>query len=134
NRIEDGMQTMTYAFFVPIFFASIGLHADIFSLQGPLIGFAIALCAVAILTKVLGAGLGALLTGLPRGESAQIGLGMISRGEVGLIVASVGIREGIIGQDLFAVTVLMVLVTTLVTPILLRWSFNREAPPVAGDR
>jgi Kef-type K+ transport system membrane component KefB len=138
NRIEDGMQTMTYAFFVPIFFASIGLHANIFSLQGSLIGFAIALCAVAILTKVVGAGLGASLAGLPRGESAQIGLGMISRGEVGLIVASVGIREGIIGEDLFAVTVLMVLVTTLVTPILLRWSFNHEAAPlpapVAGDQ
>ena len=126
NRIEEGMQTITYAFFVPIFFASIGLHANIFSLDSALVGFAVALCVVAILTKIVGGGIGALLSGLPRNESLQIGLGMISRGEVGLIVATVGIREGIIGDDLFAVTVLMVLVTTLVTPILLRWSFAKQ--------
>jgi Kef-type K+ transport system membrane component KefB len=127
NRIEDGMQAMTYAFFVPIFFASIGLHANVFSLPGALAAFAAVLCLVAIVTKMIGCGLGALLGGMSRAESAQVGLGMISRGEVGLIVATVGIREAIISEDIFAVTVLMVLVTTIATPLLLRWAFSREA-------
>lgn len=127
NRIEDGVQTITYAFFVPIFFASIGLHANIFALQGSQVTFAIALCVVAILTKIIGCGLGARAGGMSNRESLQVGLGMISRGEVGLIVASVGIRQGIITEEVFSITVLMVLVTTLVTPLLLRWAFSKES-------
>lgn len=129
NRIEDGVQTLTYAFFVPIFFASIGLHANIFSLPSDLVAFAAVLCVIAVATKVIGCGLGAKIGGMNNKESLQVGLGMISRGEVGLIVASVGIRQGIIGEDVFAMTVLMVLVTTLVTPLLLRWSFGNEQTP-----
>ncbi len=133
NRIEDGMQTMTYAFFVPIFFASIGLHANIFSLPSSLVAFAGVLCLVAIVSKLVGCGFGALLGGMSRAESTQVGLGMISRGEVGLIVATVGIREAIIGEDIFAVTVLMVLVTTIATPLLLRWAFSRETSAKHGE-
>lgn len=126
NRIEDGMQTLTYAFFVPIFFASIGLHANIFALPSDLVVFAALLCLIAIVSKIVGCGLGAKIGGMNNKESLQVGLGMISRGEVGLIVASVGIRQGIIGEDVFAMTVLMVLVTTLVTPLVLRWSFGND--------
>lgn len=134
TRIEEGMHTLTYALFVPIFFASIGLHANIFSLPAASLAFAVVLCGVAIITKIVGCGLGALLAGMPRTESFHVGLGMISRGEVGLIVATVGIREAIIDEELFAVTVLMVLVTTIATPLLLRWAFRhtaeREPAPV----
>jgi Kef-type K+ transport system membrane component KefB len=87
---------------------------------------------VAIVSKIVGCGIGARLGGVPPREALQIGIGMISRGEVGLIVASVGIAAGFIGQDLFAATVVMVLVTTLVTPLLLRWSFRRPAIQAAN--
>ena len=66
---------------------------------------------------------------MPGPQAFQVGIGMISRGEVGLIVASVGIGAGIISEDLFAVAVLMVLATTLVTPPLLRWVMRNDEPP-----
>jgi len=69
---------------------------------------------------VLGCGLGARLGGFSNGEALRLGVGMTSRGEVGLIVATVGMDTGLIGEGVFATVVLMVLVTTLVTPILLR--------------
>ncbi len=126
NRIEQEVQTITYSFFVPVFFASIGLQANLRLLDSGLIGFAVILCLVAVVTKLIGCGLGAWVAGMSRRESFQVGMGMISRGEVGLIVAAVGIKEGIINDNIFAVTVLMVLVTTLVTPFLLRLAFASE--------
>lgn len=127
QTIDRGMQGLAYGFFVPIFFVSVGLRADVRLLGGSLIGFALALCVVAVVSKLLGCGLGARLGGVGGREALQIGVGMVSRGEVGLIVASVGIANGLIGDEVFAVTVLMVLVTTLATPVLLRWAFRGEA-------
>jgi Kef-type K+ transport system membrane component KefB len=124
HEIEAGISHMAYAFFVPIFFASIGLHTNARLLDGSLIWLTLLICVVAIVSKLVGSGLGARLAGFSNRESLQVGVGMISRGEVGLIVASVGISNGIIGEELFAVTVVMVLVTTLVTPPLLRLAFR----------
>ena len=127
NRIEHEVQTITYSFFVPVFFASIGLQADLRLLDSSLLGFALVFCVVAVLTKLIGCGLGAKVAGMTNRESWQVGMGMVSRGEVGLIVATVGINAGVIGEEIFAVTVLMVLVTTIVTPFLLRIAFSRES-------
>jgi Kef-type K+ transport system membrane component KefB len=142
HAIEDGMAHIAYGFFVPIFFASIGLQTNARLLSGNLLWFAVAICAIAIVSKMLGSGIGARIGGLPNREALQVGAGMISRGEVGLIVASVGISNAIIGEEVFAVTVVMVLVTTLVTPPLLRLVFREprrvevEAaePPVVSTR
>jgi Kef-type K+ transport system membrane component KefB len=82
--------------------------------------FAGMLLIVAVLSKVLGCSLGALLGGLSRREALQVGVGMTSRGEVGLIVASVGMSAGLIDEGVFASVVLMVLATTMLTPIILR--------------
>mgnify|MGYP003891375869 CR=1 FL=1 len=87
---------------------------------------ALALLAVAVVTKVIGAGLGARLGGFTNREALRVGLGMVSRGEVGLIVASVGVNAGIIKPDLFAIVTIVVLVTTLVTPLFLRQAFARK--------
>ncbi len=132
HEIEGGLTSMTYGLFVPIFFTSIGLQTNLWSLQGPLLGFGLVFTALAVVSKVIGCGLGARAAGMDGRQAFQVGIGMISRGEVGLIVASVGIGAGIIGDELFAVAVLMVLVTTLVTPPLLRWSMRGDAPPEAG--
>jgi Kef-type K+ transport system membrane component KefB len=127
HQIEEGVSRMAYSFFVPIFFASIGLRTNARLLDGNLIWFTLLICVVAIVSKLIGSGLGARLAGMGNRESIQVGTGMISRGEVGLIVASVGTAEGLIAEELFAVTVVMVLVTTLATPLLLRLVFREPA-------
>ena len=127
-EIEHSMRTITYAFLVPVFFVSIGLKTDTRLLAGSGIVFAIVLTLVAILSKVIGCGLGARLGQATPRESLRVGVGMISRGEVGLIVASVGVQAGLVKPDLFAVVTLIVLVTTLVTPPLLRLSFAEKEP------
>lgn len=127
HDIEEGVQTVVYALFVPIFLVNIGLTADVTQLSSNDIGLTIAICLVAIVSKVIGCGAGARLGGMNWKESLRVGVGMISRGEVGLIVAGVGVTKGVIGTDVFTVSVVMVLVSTLVTPPLLRWVF-RDAP------
>ncbi len=124
SRIDQGIHTLNYAFFVPLFMVSIGLTADARALSSSEVGFAVTLCLVAVVSKMIGAGLGAKGGGTSWLESLRIGAGMVSRGEVGLIVAGVGVSNGIIGAEVFTVTVIMVLVTTLLTPPLLRWTFR----------
>lgn len=124
ERIEPGMQALSYGFFVPIFFISIGLSVNLNEVQINAIWLTLAIIVTAIATKFLGAGLGARLGGLTWREAWQLGAGMISRGEVGLIVASVGIVEGLVSQEEFSAIVGMVVVSTLVTPPLLRLLFK----------
>ena len=126
DKIEQKMHTITYAFLVPIFFVSIGLEANAREITGPALPFLVVLFVVAVASKLIGAGLGARLSGFTTREALRVGIGMISRGEVGLIVASVGIREGIIPQEVFSVVVILILLTTLITPILLRAVFPRS--------
>ncbi len=125
NQIESKMRIITYGFLVPIFFVSIGLEANLRAITGTLLPFLIVLFIVAVLSKIIGAGLGARLSGLSNQESLRVGVGMISRGEVGLIVAGIGVREGLISAEVFTVVVVLVLLTTLVTPLLLRYVFPR---------
>jgi len=124
--INEKMHTISYGFFVPIFFVGIGLKADAtqFAASDALLLAAISVVAVA--SKIIGSGLGARFAGENNTSSLQIGVGMVSRGEVGLIVASVGLTQGLIDTNLFSVMVLMVLITTLVTPILLKIVFSNQ--------
>jgi Kef-type K+ transport system membrane component KefB len=126
EEIERNMHTITYAFLVPIFFVSIGLKTNALLLAGPDVAFALALVVIAMVSKVIGGGLGARLGGYTYQESLRVGVGMISRGEVGLIVATVGVDAGLIQTELFSVVTLIILVTTLVTPLLLRLAFTQE--------
>jgi len=87
------------------------------------------MCLAVVLSKLLGAGVAGRVGGLKNAESLQLGVGMIPRGEVTLIIASVGIAEGLIGVDLFSVAIGVVIVTVLLTPILLRRAFARDAAP-----
>jgi len=86
----------------------------------------LALILAAVISKVLGAGAGARLGGLTWVESLRLGIGMISRGEVGLIVANVGLSMALISQDLFTEIVLVVLATTLLAPPLLKMAYRRK--------
>ncbi|PYS96209.1 MAG: cation:proton antiporter [Acidobacteria bacterium] len=126
QRIERGIHPLTYAFFVPVFLINIGLRADIRQLGGR-IPLTLSILLVAILAKVAGCGLFAWLAGFTPKESYRVGVGMISRGEVGLIVAGYGLVHGIIANDVYSAMILMVLVTTMITPVWLRAVFPRGA-------
>jgi Kef-type K+ transport system membrane component KefB len=132
NEIEAGVRNLTYAFFVPVFLVGIGLTANARLLSASDIGLVIVICLVAVLSKLIGAGIGARLGGTTWAEALRVGVGMISRGEVGLIVAGVGVTAGIIEADTFTVVVIMVLVSTLITPPLLRLVFRGKEVNVAG--
>ncbi len=124
ERIDRGIHPLAYSFFVPVFFINIGLRADVKQLRGQ-IPLTLFILAIAVLAKVIGCGGCAWLAGLRYEEALRVGVGMISRGEVGLIVAGYGLAHGIIGGDIFSVMVLMVLVTTMITPVWLRRVFPR---------
>lgn len=125
HEIEHAFSGMAYGVLIPLFFVGIGLEANLRAVSGSGLLFGLALIMVVGLSKVLGSGLGARWGGLTRSEAFRLGLGMISRGEVVLIVASVGLQQGLIDRAVFAVIVLVVLVTTVLTPLLLRWAYAR---------
>lgn len=125
KQIEHAIHPFTYALFVPVFFMSIGLNADAKTLLQGNLWFVGAIVGVAVLAKVLGCALGARLTGFTTQEATRVGVGMISRGEVGLIVAQVGLMNHIISSGEYAALVIMVLATTVVTPVFLRLAFPR---------
>jgi len=132
SQIDAGIHPLTYSMLVPVFFISIGLIANGRVLGGQ-IGFTAILVLVAIVTKAVGCGLFARLSGFDTTASVRVGVGMISRGEVGLIVAGYGLANGLIGIDVFSAAVITVLVTTMVTPPLLRLVFS-PPPYVSAPR
>lgn len=127
--IERGLRSISYGFFVPIFFINIGLHVDINELNISSLWILIMITIVAIFGKIIGSGIGAKLGKFSWLESLQLGIGMVSRGEVGLIVATVGLIENLLNPELYSAIVGMVLITTLITPPLLRASFSKSPKP-----
>jgi Kef-type K+ transport system membrane component KefB len=130
KQIDQGIHPITYSMFVPIFFISIGLKADGTKLGNEL-GFLFLIIGIAILTKIIGCGVGSRLTGFNNRQSLRVGIGMISRGEVGLIVAGYGLAHQVISPEVFSVMIIMVLVTTMVTPLLLRLVFPKVGETLA---
>jgi Kef-type K+ transport system membrane component KefB len=124
KEIDEGIHPLAYSMFVPVFFIGIGLQANGRAL-GDRLWFTLVLVAVAIVAKAVGCGLLARWCGFTNRESLRVGAGMISRGEVGLIVAGYGLANGLIGREVFSASVIVVLVTTMVTPPLLRLVFPR---------
>jgi len=114
--------------FVPFFFLFIGIQVKLGEFANTaIIVLMLAVILVAIITKFVGCGLGARKLGAR--SAAVVGVGMIPRGEVGIIVASIGLTSGVIGNDLFTVVVAMSLVTTLLAPWLITFAFNRKNRP-----
>lgn len=120
SDIAKKMTVPSYLFFSPIFFASIGIKTQLDGMTTQLFIFSLLLLVIAILTKIVGCGLGARLCKYNSHEALCIGLGMVSRGEVALIVAQKGYAMGLLSGDLFSPIVLVVIITTIITPILLK--------------
>ncbi|MCI8282771.1 MAG: cation:proton antiporter [Lachnospiraceae bacterium] len=124
--IYHEFDTVSYMLVAPVFFASIGLKVVLDSMSSSILVFTAVLLVVAVVTKVIGCGLGAKLCRYSNRESIQIGVGMISRGEVALIVANKGASLGLISDGLYAPIVVIVVFTTIVTPILLKMAFKKN--------
>ena len=118
--------TVSYMLVAPVFFASIGLKVKLSSMTNNIIIFTVLLVIIAILTKIIGCGLGAKIMGYTNRQALQIGVGMISRVEVAFIVANKGESLGLIGDDLYAPVVVTVVITTIITPILLKIVFKEK--------
>lgn len=118
---------LSYIFLSPVFFANIGLQVELPSMSPMIIWFAVALVIVAVLTKIVGCGAGAKLCRYSNKDCIRIGAGMISRGEVALIVAAKGNTIGLISADLMGPIVIVVVITTIISPILLKMTFSEKS-------
>lgn len=123
-RLSQRIEILGNSFFFPLFFFSVGINVDITTLKGGVVLFIIIMSLIAIITKVIGSGLGAFLAGFNLRSSFIIGSGMVSRGEVALIVANIGLKNGVISVELFTAMVMVTLITTVITPPLLKGAFR----------
>lgn len=124
--LTNRFSTLSYMFLSPVFFASIGLKVALPHMNTSIILFSAILLIIAILTKIIGCGLGAKICKYSNKDSLRIGVGMISRGEVALIVASKGAAVGLMKEEYFAPIVIVVVVTTIITPILLKFVYKHK--------
>lgn len=124
--LERNVKAISSGFLSPIFFASVGIEANIQGFNTEMLLIALAMFVVAVIGKVVGCGFAARLFKMSRSESIQVGTGMISRGEVAIITANIGLQDHIISQEVFIPTIIVVILTTLVTPILLKLSFSHR--------
>lgn len=133
--IQTKFDTLSYMLLSPVFFASIGLKVVLPKMSGIIIMFSLLLMLVAVLTKIIGCGLGAKVCGYKPYQCKRIGVGMISRGEVALIVASKGSAMGLMSSAFLGPVVIMVVFTTIITPILLKIIFKKGPDlPVAKEK
>jgi Kef-type K+ transport system membrane component KefB len=133
HRVVSKIQSFAYALFTPIFFVSIGLSAVITKDIVNYIGYALVIVLIAVLGKIIGCGLGAKVSGFSNKHSMQIGIGMIARAEVALIVANQGLKSNLITNQTFTSVVLLVVISTIVTPPLLKILFKGEKPVEVCD-
>ncbi len=128
--IGKSVSILGYGLFIPVFFVTVGLSTN---LQAVLVApaFAVIVTIAAVVTKALGSGVGARLGGCTWAESRTIGAGMVARGEVALVVASLGLNSGLISNTVFTLIIVMTMVTTLLTPLLLKLTL---AAPAEGEQ
>lgn len=124
--LREPMAAVQHAF-VPIFFVVMGMLVN-FQAMVPVLTFGLVISALAIIGKVVGAGVPALVVGFNARGATRIGFGMMPRGEVALIVAGVGLGRGIIEADIFGVSIMMTFITTVLAPPLLVSAFRRGGP------
>ena len=116
----------SYLLLTPIFFANIGIRVELPAMSWEIVLFSVLLVAVAVLSKLIGCGLGARLSGFRGRQCVQVGVGMACRGEVALIVANKGMAMGLMPSAFFGPVIIMVVCCAILTPILLKLSFRKE--------
>ncbi|MBP3040300.1 cation:proton antiporter [Bacillaceae bacterium Marseille-Q3522] len=127
KEVERKIEPIAYTLFVPVFFVSIGLSVSFEGIGIEQIILIVVLSIIAILTKWIGSGFGARMTGFNTLSSLTIGAGMVSRGEVALILASLGLSSGLLAEQYFTAIIIVVIVTTIFSPPLLKFMITKKA-------
>ena len=126
--IAEKMDINSYMLFGPIFFASIGLKTDISDLNMSILVFAVCFVLVGLLCKIIGCGLVARLCKFTWADSLKIGVGMMTRGEVALIVSQKGLSVGLVSPVYFTAVILLIITSSILTPILLKVLYSKMPP------
>lgn len=126
--VERRVDISNYVIFAPVFFASIGLKTDVSGLTPDIVLFCICFVLVALLTKIVGCGLAARLCRFNWGDSLKVGVGMMTRGEVALIVAQKGLAVNVVDPVYFTAVILLIVVSSVATPLVLKKLFTKMPP------
>lgn len=129
SYIDEKMEVSSYMIFGPVFFASIGLKTNIDSLDGKILLFSLGFVLVALITKIIGCGLMARICRFSAADSLKIGVGMMTRGEVALIVAQKGLSVGVLSPVYFTSVILLIIVSSVLTPIVLKLLYSKDKTP-----
>ena len=124
--IDRKMDVNSYMIFGPVFFASIGLQTDLKSLDMTILLFSLAFVLVGMLSKIVGCGTVSRLCGYKGRDSLKIGVGMMTRGEVALIVSQKGLEVGMLESKYFTSVILLIIISSIVTPILLKLLYSKD--------
>ncbi|MBR6239015.1 MAG: cation:proton antiporter [Lachnospiraceae bacterium] len=128
DYIARKMDVNSYMLFGPVFFVSIGLKTDISGMTGELLLFSLGFVLTALLCKIIGCGLMAKACRFSFSDSLKIGIGMMTRGEVALIVSQKGLSVGMMDNEYFTAVILLIIVSSIATPILLKLIYAKEEP------
>jgi len=132
HKVSHEISKISSTVFTPIFFVAIGMGVNL-GAAFTAVKVGSVLIILGSLGKIIGCGLGARMSGFDKQKAIQIGVGMVPRAEVAIIIANLGVRIGIIGQKELAAVILMVVATTLITPSLLKWSFEEKPSAVVQE-
>lgn len=124
--LERNIKAISSGFLSLIFFASVGIEANLKGLNLEVLIITLVMFVIAVIGKIIGCGGGARALKMSKSESLQIGVGMISRGEVAIITANIGLQKNIISEEIFLPTLMVVILTTIITPVLLKVAFSHK--------
>lgn len=132
KRVEEYVDKLEIIF-APLFFAIIGAQVNLTGVNLDVLYLSGIIIIVAIVSKLAGCGLPALLFLRNKSKAIKVGIGMISRGEVGLIVAGIGVTTGVLSSNIYTTVIIMIAITTLVTPLWLKKAYSKEPPDINGN-
>lgn len=131
NYIDRRSEIVSYLIFTPVFFANIGMTTDFSALNASMIGFGSCFVIAGLLGKLIGCGVGALICKFTMKESVRVGLGMMARAEVCLICAQKGIDSGLVDSAIMPFILIMIILTSFITPLLLKLTYKGEKELIA---
>jgi Kef-type K+ transport system membrane component KefB len=131
KRVEEYVDKLEIIF-APLFFAIIGAQVNLTGANLEVLFLSAIIIVVAVLSKLGGCGLPALMFLRNKSKAMKVGIGMISRGEVGLIVAGIGVTSGVLSSNIYTTVIIVIAVTTLITPVWLKKAYSKE-PVVVND-
>lgn len=132
KRVEEYVDKLEIIF-APLFFAIIGAQVNLTGFNLDVLILSAVVIAVAIFSKLVGCGLPATIFMRNKSKAMKVGIGMISRGEVGLIVAGIGVSSGVLSSNIYSTVIIMVAITTVITPVWLKFAYRKEPPNVNDD-